>query len=402
MDYRYMGYTDSKKMIEGTLVADTMDVARRMLTEQGFRILELKPSASGFSLSKLFTDIYRVKPSHLIMFSRQLALLIESGVDIITALDLLREQVDNKPFKKALSDISGDLRGGSALAVAMAKHPRVFNNLYCKMIAVGEKTGGLEVVARQIADYIERENSAVKKVKNALMYPAVVIVVAIVVGIVLMMVALPPMVSMFESLGAELPLPTRILIGLCSFMTDHGMKLILGLLIAAGLLYTWSRTPKGRYTIHGLLLRIPVMGRIILLQEISRLCRSMSLLFRGGLALPEIMALVIQSCNNQVIAAALMQIRQRMLAGEGLARPIAANAIFPALMVQMVKIGEETGSLDATLITVAETYETEAADKTANLIRLIEPTMTILIAGVVGFIAIAMFMPMYSVLSVVE
>jgi len=402
MDYRYLGYTDSKKMIEGTLVADTMDIARRMLAEQGFRILELKPSANGLSLSKLLPDIYRVKPSHLIIFSRQLALLIESGVDIITALELLREQVDSKLFKKALADIGSDLRGGSALAVAMAKHPRIFNNLYCKMIAVGEKTGGLEIVARQIADYIERENSAVKKVKSALMYPVVVIVIAIVVAIVLMMVALPPMVNMFASLGAELPLPTRILIGLAGFMTEHGMKLILGLLVTVGLVYTWVRTPKGRYALHGLLLRIPIMGRIILLQEISRICRSMSLLLRGGLALPEIMALVIQSCNNLVVAASLTQIRKHMLAGEGLARPIAADPLFPALMVQMVKIGEETGGLDATLITVAETYETEAADKTANLIRLIEPTMTVLIAGGVGFIAIAMFMPMYSVLSVVE
>ena len=234
MDYRYLGYTDSKKVIEGTLVADTAEIARRMLAEQGFRVLDLKPSSSGFSLSKLLPDLYRVKPAHLIMFSRQLALLIESGVDIITALDLLREQVDSKPFKKALADVSSDLRGGSSLAVAMAKHPRVFNNLYCKMIAVGEKTGGLEVIARQVADYMERENVAVKKVKAALTYPAVVIVVAVIVALVLMMVALPPLVNMFTSLGAELPLPTRILIGLSDFMTAHGLKLILGLVVAAG------------------------------------------------------------------------------------------------------------------------------------------------------------------------
>jgi type IV pilus assembly protein PilC len=402
MDYRYLGYNDAKKIIEGTLVADTAEIARRMLVEQGFRVLDLKPAAGGFSLSKLLADLYRVKPAHLVMFSRQLALLIESGVDIITALNLLREQVDGKPFKKALAEVSGDLRGGNSLAVAMAKHPRVFSNLYCNMIAVGEKTGGLETVARQVADYMERENVAVKKVKNALAYPTVVIIIAVIVALVLMMVALPPLVNMFTSLGAELPLPTQILIGLTGFMTAHGIKLILGLVVAAGLLYTWVRTPKGRFILHKFLLRIPVLGRVILLQELSRLCRCMSLLFRGGLSLPEIMALVIQSSNNQVISAALVKVRQLMLAGEGLAKPIAANPLFPALMVQMVKIGEETGNLDATLITVAEAYETEAADKTATLIRMIEPTMTVLIAVVVGFIALAMFMPMYSILSVVE
>ena len=252
---------------------------------------------------------------------------------------------------------------------------------------------------RQVADYMEREIIASKEIKYALMFPVIAAVVTVVVIGVLVGFVLPAFSNLYDSLGAELPALTQIMIDASVVLREHALHIILGLFIVVGLVLVYLRTEDGKMELDTLMLRLPQLGRVRLLNELSRCCRSISLLFTAGLPLTEIMPLVIQGANNRVISQALYGVQIDMLKGEGLAKPMAGNPIFLPMMLQMVKVGEETGSLDTSLIAVAQNYESEAEEKTKSLINMIPPVMTIIIAGIVGLIASSMVSAMYSIYS---
>ncbi|HEX75362.1 MAG TPA: type II secretion system F family protein [Dehalococcoidia bacterium] len=400
MNYTYLGYTEDKHIVKGRISAASEEAAVDMLTSTGYRVASLKPVAAFLpDVGRFFQG--KVKLAEMATFSRQLALLIESGVGIVQSLELLQSQVGDKSLRGVLVEVVADLRGGKSLAAALAKHPQVFSTIYCKMVGVGEQTGGLETVLRSLADYAERQSGAMNKLKTALTYPAIVFGLAILVVAMLVTVVLPPIVGLFTSLGGELPLPTRMLLAGVGFLTNYGLHLlvvVMGLGIAA-LMY--SKSPTGRYHRDMLLMRLPVIGRLCLTTELARCCRSISLLFRAGLPLPEIMTLTAQASGNRVVTRALSDVGQDMLKGEGLAGPMRKRSVFLPLMVEMTKVGEETGNLDGTLMTVAENYEVDADARIQRLLSLIEPTMTIGMGLVVGFIALSIFMPIYSSLSLV-
>jgi len=396
MVYQYFGYTKDNKIVKGTISSSTEEIARQILTNSGYRVVSLKP-VTTFMPSHGFLSISRVKPEAIVMFSRQLALLLESGIDIVTALGLLQSQTSSKTLKAVLKEVISDLRSGHRLSAALDKHPKIFPPIYRRSLSVGEQTGGLETVLRQVADYMEREITTAKKVKGALRYPIIVAIVAVIVIGVLTSFVLPAFVDLYSTLGAELPLTTRILIDTMDWLNSHGLYLGAGIAIAVALAFTYIKTPAGKYNWHKLLLKLPLVGRVTQLNELARCCRSMSLLFRAGLPLPEIMALAVQSSNNRVLAKALSEVRQDMIKGEGLSRPMAKSEIFLPMMVQMVRVGEETGNLDVTLLSIAQTFETEAEDKTQSLVGLIQPAMTIVIGAIVAFIALSLVSAMYSV-----
>ena len=273
--------------------------------------------------------------------------------------------------------------------------------LYCKLISVGEQTGSLETVLKSLAGYAERRAASASKIKQAMLYPALVFLLGIAVGVIMLTVLLPPLIQMFATLGGTLPLPTRILLGTLGFLEDYGLFLLVGIIALAIVGFMYSRTPNGRYLIDNVILKIPLIGRVNLVTELSRCCRSLSLLFRAGLPLPEVMALTIESTNNRVVARALRTVESGMLRGQGLARPMSTSRVFPALLVEMTKVGEETGNLDESLVVVAENYEIEAERRTQTLISMIEPVMTIVMVLGVGFLALSVFMPIYSSLSLV-
>jgi len=393
-----MGLTENREIVKGMIFASTEEIAGQLLANRGYQVLSLKPITAFMpSWEKIFPSLFRIKPESIIMFSRQLALLLESGIDIVTSLGLLQAQESSRNFQRVLGEVVSDLRGGNRLSVAMSKHPKIFPSIYVRSLGVGEQTGGLETVLRQIADYMERELTTAKGVKSALRYPVIVAVVAfIVVGIIVQFV-LPAFTSLYSSLGAELPFMTRMLLSATSALSSYGIYLMGGVLLVAGLTFVYIKTPEGRLQWDALALRLPLLGRVSLLNELSRCCRSMALLFRAGLPLPEIMSLVIESSNNKVMKGALADVQQDMLKGEGLSRPMAKSQLFLPMMVQMVKVGEETGNLDVTLLAVAQSYETEAEDKTHALVDLIQPAMTLVIGVVVGLVALSLVSAMYSV-----
>ena len=397
MDFAYTAYTEDKKLVQGKVSAISEEAATELLGYGGYRVVSLKKVVSLFNKEKLQAYFSRIKPQEIIMFSRQLALLLESGTDIVTSLDLLQDQITSQTLRNIVGEVASDIRGGSSLSMALDKHPQAFSAMYSQAIAAGEQGGNLEVVLRQMADYIGRVAVTEKRIKSALTYPIIVVVVAVVVVMVLITLVFPTFVSFYSQLGAELPLPTKILMGLTNWLTHYGLYLLLVFLVAAGAIYVYVRTPAGRYRWDKMMLGLPVVGRIIHLSELSRCCRTMALLIRVGLPLPEVLDVTVRSITNKAINQALIEVQQDLIRGEGLSQPMAKCEFFLPLMTQMVRVGEETGNLENTLSTVAASFEAESDDKTNSAVELIQPVITIILGLVVAFVVLAMFSALYSV-----
>jgi type IV pilus assembly protein PilC len=395
MEFEYVAYTAERRVTKGNITADGETDAGEKLSRTGYQVLSLKaigPAITGMP------DIFAkgIKQEEIILFSRQLALLLESGVGIVQSLGLLRAQTSNKTLAKMLDTIVTDLRAGSPLSTAMEKHPKAFNRMYCKIVAVGEQTGQLEGVLRNLASYEEQASAAARKIKQAMTYPVIVLVLAVAVGFLAVTFVLPPIMSMFNTMGGKLPLITQILIAVVMFMGHYGVYVMIAVVIACLLLYRYSKTPVGNLLKDKLLLKIPVLGRLNQINALSRVCRNITILFRSGLPLPDILKLAAESSGNMVISNALMQVEQDIIRGEGLAIAMRKLPIFLPLMVEMTKVGEETGNLDNTLTIVADSFEIEAADQLQTVLGMIEPAMTIVIGLAVGFLALSIFVPIYS------
>jgi len=397
MEFHYIAYTDDKRLVRGSLSATSEEAATSLLSYGGYQVVSLKSITPFFNMEKLAASFSRVKPREVIMFSRQLALLLESGTDIVTSLELLQSQVTNRTLKKVIGEVASDIRGGSSLSFALSKHPRAFPEIYHRTISAGERGGNLEIVLRQMADYLERGATTEKKIKNALTYPFILVIVAIVVISILVTFVLPTFTTLYAAFGAELPLPTRMLIGVTDWLIHYGLYLLLTIVAAVALGFAYIKTPAGKYQWDRLSLNLPIVGRINLLSELSRCCRSIALLFRVGLPLPEIMTLAIHSSNNKAMVKALTEVQQELIRGEGLSKPMAKRKLFLPLMVQMAGVGEETGNLDSTLATVAQSYEVEADDRTSSAVGFIQPAMVVIIALIIGFVAVSMISAMYSI-----
>lgn len=399
MDYQYVAYTEDRTLVKGRLSATNEEAAINLLSYGGYQTVSLKEITPFLNREKLVARFSRVKPGEIIMFSRQLALLLESGTDIVSSLELLQSQVTNHTLQRVIGAVANDIRGGSSLSTALSKHPRAFPELYHRTVAAGEQSGNLEIVLRQIADYMERGATTEKRIKSALTYPIIIAVVAVIVMSVLVVFVLPAFTSLYSKLGAELPLLTRMLIGISDWLISYGLFVLLALIAAVIVGSLYIRTPAGKYQFDKLLLRAPIIGRITQLSELSRCCRTMSLLFRVGLPLPDVLTQAIHGTKNKVVRQSLAEVQQELIRGEGLSKPMAKRKLFLPLMVQMAGVGEETGNLDNTLATVAQTYEVEADDRTSSAVELIQPAITIAIGLAVAFLAVALVSSMYSIYS---
>ena len=396
MVFQYIAYNEKGEIVKGKLPAANEEAATDLLNYAGYQAISLKPHIPFLNVDKLTAGMFQVKPGDIILMYRQMAMLLESGIDIVASLELLQEQATNRAVKRVLGDVISDLRAGHQLSKAMSKHPRVFSPIYCRLLGVGEQSGDLETVLKQVADYMEKEVTTAKETKSALMYPVITFMVTIGVVAVLVTFVLPGFGSLYSSLGVEMPASARLLIDLSGKLKEYWTFLMLGMLAVLGLSYLYIRTPNGRAKWDRLVLRLPLLGRVIHLSELSRLCRSMSLLFRTGLPLTEILPMLVQSSRNQALSKALTEVQQDMIKGEGISRPMAKNKLFLSMMVQMVRVGEETGNLDATLLAVARSYDAEVEDRTRSLIALIQPAMTLIIGGVIAAIAFSLVSAMYS------
>jgi type IV pilus assembly protein PilC len=397
MQYKYVAYNERKQLVNGKIDAPSEAVALDLMTYSGLKIVSLKEAKSLLNMEKI-RGVAKVGNREVIMFSKQLALMIESGFDIAASLDLLESQISNRGLKRIVGEITKDIRNGMKPSQAFARHPAAFSALYCRTIAVAEETGNLEKALRQMSEHIEKNANSAKKVKGALMYPTMVLVLMVGVIAIMVLFVVPSFKTLYDQLGANVPLAAQILLSSTNFLRAAGLWIILGVVGLLVLAFALTRSEEGKYQRDKLMLRMPLIGRIIMLSELSRVAATISTLFRAGVPLPEVMTLASQSCENRVIGKALTDVRQEMLQGQGLARPLSQRPIFPALMVQMASVGENTGNLDTTMDTVAVSYGMEADDRTAIMTSLITPITGIIMGGLVAFLAVALVSTMYGMM----
>ncbi|MBI2980417.1 MAG: type II secretion system F family protein [Chloroflexi bacterium] len=396
--YRYEAATPQGKMVKGTIKATGEIEAERLLIERGYHPINVEVIPSMFSLEEALPSLFKVKPRDVIIFSRQLATLLKSGISLLPALQILQGQVTtSRAFQKILKSIVNDLSSGGSFTQSIAKHPTTFDEIYTRTITVGERTGNMEMVLNRMADYMEKQGAIAKKIGGALTYPMMVLGVGLVVAVILMTAVMPKLLGMFTSLGVALPLPTRILISTTNILTGYPLYFLIGGSVLVAVVLWLVKQPTGRRLLDRARLTAPVIGIPLLLGELARFSRTMSMLISAGLSLQEIMELLPQSSNNRVIREALSQVAGGLLLGEGLSEPMSRVSIFPPLLVQMVAVGEESNTLEFTLGVVADFYEVTAEEKTTAMVSMVAPLSTIFIAFFVGLIAISVLMPMYSI-----
>jgi type IV pilus assembly protein PilC len=399
MAYQFKAYTLDKRVVQGRIDAASEIMAEEALYRAGYnRVLSLKEIRPGLSLEQLIPTFFGVKAQDVIDLSRQLATLIESGVTILTALQLLEEQAFRVAFRKVIAGLIAELRGGSSLSQALSKYPQVFSYTYCQVVKAGEQAGNLEVGLRQIAGYMEKQAATKKKIRSALAYPIMVLLMAIGVFALLITVALPPLVGLFTALGTELPWTTRLLIAISGFLINYKFYLLVGVSIVVVSIIGYLRLPAGKLTMDRLMLKLPLIGPINIQRNVGHFCRTASMLLKAGLLLPQTMNIVIQTVGNRIIRQVLREVREKLVQGQGLSQPMATIDLFPRLLVEMVSVGEKTGNLDSTLATLGDYYEQRVDQRVNTLISMIGPALTVGVGLVVAFIALSMITPLYSIL----
>jgi len=399
MAYRYIAYTPQGKQVQGRLEAPSEQAAEDILWKQQYTVVSLREIRES-SVTRLLQA--RVTTRDLIVFSRQLATLIESGIPIVRALQLLQEQMTNKRLREILGEIAVDIQQGKLFSESLARHKAVFPALYGRLIEVGEHAGNLEMVLRQMAIYMEKEEALIRKVRGAMTYPTVVTVIAIGVAILMLTVALPPLMTLFTNFDAELPLPTRLLLALTDFFSTYRLYIFGGIVLLAASGFLFVRSDVGRPIFDRTVLKIPLIGQVIVQGAVARMCRSMSTLLRAGISVPEILDMITRSQSNTVLRQAMEEVHSELLQGHGLAGPLGQQKVFSGMLVQMVRVGEETGSLDSNLETLAVFYEDEVDRAVTALTGALEPALTIFIGVMVGFVAVSIIMPMYSLMGAIQ
>ena len=339
----------------------------------------------------------RVSEAELMHFSRQMASFIRAGIPILDAIEVLAEGTDNRSLSSALLDIRAALQSGETFHSAAAAHPKIFSKLYLGMLRSAELTGRLDAVLDQLSRYLERDLEAKRKIRSALAYPVIILLMSLVTVVVLTVFVLPRFETFFESLNAELPLPTRILLAGTDFLQTWWFMFVGGTFALVGGLVAARRTGRGRLAWDGFVLRLPIIGETVRFAVIERFSRILASMVQAGVPLPDAMTVAGEGTNNRVYEDALAGAREHMLRGEGIARPIADTHLFPASAIQMMRVGEDTGSLDAQLESTASFYEQELDYKLKHLTSLFEPLVIILMGVIVGFVAIALVSAMYGI-----
>jgi type IV pilus assembly protein PilC len=399
MTYKYKAYTVDKKIVEGRIEVASESLAEGALYRAGFQnVLSLEEVTPGMSLERLIPSFFGVKAQDVIDVSNQLATLVQSGISIVTSLKLLQGQTPKKAMKKISTGLIEEIQGGSSLSQALSHYPQAFSSTYCQVIRASEQAGTLETGLRQAAAYLEKRAQANQKIKRAMSYPAFVMLMAIGVSILLMTVAMPPLINLFNSLGAELPWMTRLLVTITGFLLNHSIYVLAGLAGVVLLIIGLLRLPSARLARDRLLLKIPLIGVINIERSMELFCQTAAMLLKAGLRLPQIIDIVVQANRNQIIRQAFNSVRNRLVQGEGLSQPMAENKLFPPLLVEMVVVGEKTGDMDTTLATLADFYERKVDRRIDILISMIEPVLTVIIGAVVIFIALSLITPLYSIL----
>ena len=392
----WKGKTREGKSVSGERVADNKEAVMALLRREQILVSSVKEKGKEVALPKLGGG---VGSKDLAVFTRQFSVMIDAGLPLVQCLEILGTQQENKTFAKILQQTRMDVEGGASLADAMRKHPKAFDDLYTNMIAAGEAGGILDTILKRLAVYIEKAVKLKSQVKGAMVYPIAVLSIAGIVIAVILWKVIPTFASMFEGLGAQLPLPTRIVIAMSNWFVRLLPFLIIGIVAAVFAFKRYYATYSGRRVVDRMILKLPILGLLMRKIAVARFCRTLATLVSSGVPILDGLEITARTSGNAIIEDAIMLVRKGVESGLTIAQPLKESGVFPPMVVQMIGVGEQTGALDAMLSKIADFYEDEVDQAVANLLTLMEPVMILFLGVTVGGIVISMYLPLFDLIS---
>jgi type IV pilus assembly protein PilC len=399
--FAFSGRTRSGENVSGERIGDTMDAVMTALRREQIQVTKIQPTQAktGAVGAARKLKAKSVPAKNLAVFTRQFSVMIDAGLPLVQCLDILGNQEDHKYFAQVILATRSDVEGGMSLAEAMKRHPKCFDALFCNMIAAGEAGGILDTILKRLATYIEKAVKLKSQVKAAMIYPIAVITIAcLVIGVILWKV-IPTFASLFAGLGAELPLPTRIVIALSNNLVRFMPFILIGMFGIGWGFKAYYGTEKGRHVIDAITLKMPILGPILRKIAVARFCRTLSTLMASGVPILDGLDITARTSGNAIIEEAILTTRKSIERGETIAAPLKETGVFPGMVVQMIGVGEATGALDTMLGKIADFYEEEVDVAVEGLLTLLEPLMIAFLGGAVGGIVIAMYMPIFDLIS---
>ena len=401
----WQGKTAQGKVLKGEMEASNIEAVYARLRSQRIQPIPARVKEKGTGLD---TEIKipgfgpKIQPYDVMLFTRQFSTMIDAGLPIVQSLDILAEQTENKPLKRTIRDVRRDVSGGTTLADALEKHPKVFDDLYVNMVRAGEAGGVLNTILNRIALFIEKANRLKKKVKGAMIYPATIVVVAIGVVSILLIFVIPVFAELYGSMGRALPAPTQITINISNFFRAYFVHVVVIIALIVVGIKMYYKTAKGRMVIDGILLKMPILGDLLRKVAVARFSQNMSLLLASGVPILEGLAITAKTAGNKVIEKAIMDARISISEGKTVAEPLEKSGVFPPMVCQMVSVGENTGALDNMLKRVGDFYEEEVDNSVNNITALMEPMIMVFLGIVLGGLVISMYLPIFQLGSLIE
>jgi len=393
--YKYKAKNSLGKVIQGTRSAQNEAELASQLRQKRMELVSASQSLGGGKLAAMFEP--GVTTKDIVVFSRQFSTMVTAGLPILQGLTIIGEQADNPTFRKVILRVREDISNGMPLSDAMGKHPKVFSQLYVSMVRAGEQGGILDAIFQRLSEYMESAEALQRKIKSALMYPTVVFSAAILIIIFLMVKVVPTFEDVFAGFGGQLPAPTKLLVSISRFCASWRMLVLVGALAGVVMvLMAYKKTKSGAYQIDKLILKLPVFGVLVQKGAVARFARTLGTLIKSGVPIMDAMETVGKTAGNVVVERAVQMARESIKEGKTLSEPLKKSFVFPPMVVQMVSVGEETGALDNMLAKIADFYEEEVDTAVEGLTSIIEPILIIFLGVTVGFMVIAMFMPMFS------
>ncbi len=398
--YQWSGKTPKGLIESGEITASTKEDVIAILGKRRIvptLITEKPKKGRAFRLGG------KIKDKDIVVFTRQFSTMINAGLPLVQALEILSTQVENKKFGSTIAQIKTDVESGLTYADALKKHPRVFSELYVNMVAAGEAGGVLDTILNRLAAYIEKAMKLKKKVKGAMVYPAVVTSVAVLVIVIIMLFVVPTFSKMFTQLGGTLPLPTRMVIGLSNFIAGIGGLITLIAIIAAIVfIVQFRKSEKGKKITDSILLKLPIFGTLLKKVAVAKFTRTLGTLVSSGVPILDCLEITAKTSGNKVVEYSIFDVRKEVVGGKTLSDPIKKAKVFPPMVTHMVAVGESTGALDAMLSKIADFYDDEVDAAVSNLTAMMEPVLMIFLGTTVGFIVIAMYLPIFKLITLIK
>jgi len=403
----YKAINENGNEISGELEANSIELASEIISNRGHipeSVKEKSGAAAGSSdfLSKLSENLTPVKPRDIILFTKQFKTLIQAGVPMLQILSIMEAQTENKKLKKIISEISEDIKEGASLSIAFAKHEKIFSPLYCSMIEAGESSGSLPDVLERLIYIIDHEHKVKSEIKAAMRYPAMVLCFLGIAFFILLTFVIPKFITIFEQANIALPLPTKICMNMYNILHNYWLFLIIGVIISIIAFIKIVQTEKGKYILDKSLMKLPLVGHLIVKSAMSRFASIFSILQSSGVTVLESMDILSKTIGNAAITREFVKINELLTEGHGISQPLRQAKYFTPMVINMVAIGEESGNLDEMLQEIAVHYDAEVEYSTKGLSEAVGPILTVGLAAVVGFFALAIFLPMWDLTKMVQ